>query len=57
MIDILSNSIEIYLRWMPQDLNDDKSGNGFVPSGSKVLLKPILTKFCVAICRLYGPMT
>ena len=53
-------SYEIALRWMPQDLTDDKStlvqarpnnsgigsGNGLVPSGNKPLPEAMLTQIC-----------
>ena len=42
---------EIALRWMPQDITDDKSGNGLVPSGNKPLPEPMLTQIYVAKWR------
>ena len=46
-----SISYEIALRWMPQDLTDDKSnigsGNGLVPWGNKPLPEPMLTQIYV----------
>ena len=39
-------ALEIALKWMPQNLTDEKStsGNSLVPSGIKPLPEPMLTK-------------
>ena len=54
MIDILSISCEIILRWMPRDLIDQLtsivSGIGFVPSGKTPVSEPMLAQFHV-MCR------
>ena len=50
-VDIWRISCEIAHRWIPQDwwLAKIVSGNGPVPSGSKPLPEPILTKFYITI--------
>ena len=46
-------TLEISVRWMPQNTFDDKStngsGNGLVPSGIKPLPERMVTNICVAI--------
>ena len=52
-IKFIRISCEITLMWMPQNLTNEKvnigSGNGLMPSGSKPLPEPVLTKIYVAI--------
>ena len=46
VIDVLNISCKIAHRWMAQDLIDevDVSGNGWAPSGNKLLPDPVLTQ-------------
>ena len=51
------------LRWTPQNLINKNlsikigSGNGLVPSGTKPLPEPMLTKFYDTLWRHQGPMS
>ena len=51
--DIFTISSETALRWISQDLLQDNigSGNGMVPSGTKPLHAPLLSKLYDAIWR------
>ena len=59
LIGIYESSYDNVLRWMPQDLTDDKSnigsGHGLVPSGSKPLPEPVLTRIQCHMVSL-GPI-
>ena len=53
LIDGLGSSYENSPRWMSLDLTEVNigSGNGLVPSDTKPLHEPMLTRIYVAICR------